>query len=138
MIALTTLLSIALAARTRPSEVWTREQEDDAGFLREKILTPPPRLGLSAENLPAAFSWADQDGKSLVTKNLNQHIPQCARPRLTAPPGPSRPGARDHIRRAHLISPFLSLCRLWQLLSTVTVTKCKLVCTYKDSSAIRR
>ena len=62
----------------RPSEVWTREQEDAAFTVREHISTAPPRHSLDAGDLPAAFSWADQDGKSLVTKSLNQHIPQYA------------------------------------------------------------
>jgi hypothetical protein len=28
------------------------------------------------EELPKAFSWKEVDGQSLVTKNLNQHLPQ--------------------------------------------------------------
>ena len=60
----------------RPSEVWTRAQEDAAFTVREHTSVVPPRHALKAEDLPAAFSWADQDGKSLVTKSLNQHIPQ--------------------------------------------------------------
>lgn len=31
---------------------------------------------LKAEELPKAFSWNNVDGRSLVTKSLNQHIPQ--------------------------------------------------------------
>ena len=73
------LVLSALAAQPgfrRPSEVWTRAQEDAAFSVREHLSVVPPRHALDAENLPAAFSWADQDGKSLVTKSLNQHIPQ--------------------------------------------------------------
>merc|ERR1712167_386382 len=70
------LLFIAFAAAASASEVWTREQENAAGFKRENILAPTPSETLDAMNLPSAFSWSDQDGKSPVTKNLNQHIPQ--------------------------------------------------------------
>lgn len=31
---------------------------------------------MRTEDLPAEFSWANKDGVSYVTKNLNQHIPQ--------------------------------------------------------------
>jgi cathepsin X len=64
----------ALAAR--PSEVWTRAQEDAAGIVRQRILTTPPSASIAIEDLPASFSWADKDGKSYITKSLNQHIPQ--------------------------------------------------------------
>ena len=76
LLATTVLHVSSLSPARRPNEVWTREQEDAAGFLRENVLTPPPRVKLSADDLPTAFSWADQDGQSLVTKSLNQHIPQ--------------------------------------------------------------
>ena len=38
------LIACTLAFTVKPGgEVWTREQEDRAGFLREHIKTPPPR-----------------------------------------------------------------------------------------------
>jgi len=37
---------------------------------------PLPSTYITADDLPAEFTWADVDGKSYVTKNLNQHIPQ--------------------------------------------------------------
>ena len=46
MVALT-LLSVAgfLAGQgARPNEVWTREQEDAAGIVREHILNPLPKV----------------------------------------------------------------------------------------------
>jgi len=70
------LIIPASLAFSHRNEVWTREQEDAAGIIRERITSPPPRLLLDAENLPASFSWADVGGVSLVTKSLNQHIPQ--------------------------------------------------------------
>jgi hypothetical protein len=68
-------LVLCTAAR-RPSEVWTREQEDAAGIVRERVLSLPPRHLMDAKDLPDSFSWGNQNGKSLVTKSLNQHIPQ--------------------------------------------------------------
>lgn len=92
-----TLAQDAVAAR--PNEVWSRAQEDAAGFLREHVSSPPPRLSMAAEDLPASFSWSDQDGNSLVTKSLNQHIPQyCVS--LIMPP------------ESNLLSP----CKLWELI----------------------
>ena len=38
--------------------------------------SPRPQEYIQTEDLPDAFSWADKDGQSLVTKSLNQHIPQ--------------------------------------------------------------
>jgi len=35
-----------------------------------------PSTYLSADDLPEEFSWAEVDGVSYLTKNLNQHIPQ--------------------------------------------------------------
>ena len=43
------------------------------------IKSPRPQETIRTEDLPEEFSWADQDGVSMVTKNLNQHIPQCKR-----------------------------------------------------------
>mmetsp|Transcript_87356 Transcript_87356/g.174781 ORF Transcript_87356/g.174781 Transcript_87356/m.174781 type:complete len:354 (+) Transcript_87356:73-1134(+) len=37
---------------------------------------PLPHTYLSFDDLPSEFTWGDINGKSLVTKNLNQHIPQ--------------------------------------------------------------
>jgi|AntAceMinimDraft_5_1070358.scaffolds.fasta_scaffold67682_1 hypothetical protein len=39
---------------------------------------PLPSSYLTADDLPEEFTWANADGQglSLVTKNLNQHIPQ--------------------------------------------------------------
>eukprot|EP00041_Stephanoeca_diplocostata_P012586 m.210664 g.210664 ORF g.210664 m.210664 type:complete len:396 (+) comp19014_c0_seq1:159-1346(+) len=61
---------------SRLSEVWTREQEDAAGIIRSKIESPVPQQYVRDEDVPVDFSWANQNGVSFVTKNLNQHIPQ--------------------------------------------------------------
>jgi hypothetical protein len=36
---------------------------------------PLPSSYLGLEDLPTDFNWADYNGQSFVTKNLNQHIP---------------------------------------------------------------
>ena len=72
-------IAIGFTSTVVGSEVWSRAQEDAAGILRERVLTPLPRDAIDADTLPASFTWADHNGQSLVTKSLNQHIPQ-ARP----------------------------------------------------------
>jgi cathepsin X len=37
---------------------------------------PTPNTYLTSDDLPETFSWADVNGKPMVSKNLNQHIPQ--------------------------------------------------------------
>ena len=37
-----------------------------------------PKDYVNKDDLPKSYSWANVNGKSLVTKSLNQHIPQCA------------------------------------------------------------
>eukprot|EP00037_Helgoeca_nana_P033386 m.417680 g.417680 ORF g.417680 m.417680 type:complete len:399 (+) comp30573_c0_seq1:30-1226(+) len=63
-------------ATGRMTEVWTRAQEDAAGVRRHSIAAPLPADTVRTEDLPDQFSWANNDGVSYVTKNLNQHIPQ--------------------------------------------------------------
>ena len=74
MLLATTISALALVQHK--SEVWTREQEDAAGIIRERLVNRPPRFGLAVTDLPASFDWGNKDGKSYVTKSLNQHIPQ--------------------------------------------------------------
>jgi len=38
--------------------------------------SPLPHTYIDVEDLPESFSWGDVDGKSYLTKSLNQHIPQ--------------------------------------------------------------
>ena len=40
------------------------------------FVLPQPKDYLSASDLPESFSWADINGTSYTTRNLNQHIPQ--------------------------------------------------------------
>ena len=76
----------AVSASRRRSEVWSRAEEDawhkEQGLPREVVLSPRPQDTIRTEDLPDEFSWMDKDGVSYVTKNLNQHIPQCPSPPL--------------------------------------------------------
>jgi len=62
----------------RPSEVWTREQEDKAGIIRNsyKIGAQPFETDMSIFELPQEFTWCDKDGVNYCTMSRNQHIPQ--------------------------------------------------------------
>ena len=95
----------AVSAERRRSEVWSRAEEDawhkEQGLPREVVLSPRPQDTIRTEDLPDEFSWMDKDGVSYVTKNLNQHIPQCPSPPLLPFPSP-----QNHPRRsAPLVFP---------------------------------
>lgn len=55
-----------------------------------------PKDYVNKDDLPKSYSWANVNGKSLVTKSLNQHIPQCAL-RFWKGGGEWAPCARTHI-----------------------------------------
>ena len=83
------LLALSAAptvSASRRCEVWSRAQEDawhkEQGLPREVVNSPRPQDTIRTEDLPDEFSWMDKDGVSYVTKNLNQHIPQCPSPPL--------------------------------------------------------
>lgn len=65
------------AVQRRMSEVWTREQEDAAGIIRNnyEVGAQPFESNMTNE-YPADFSWCDKDGVSYCTMSRNQHIPQ--------------------------------------------------------------
>ena len=42
----------------------------------EDYSLPLPHTYIDSSELPSSFTWADVNGTSFVTKNLNQHIPQ--------------------------------------------------------------
>lgn len=58
----------------RFNEVWTREQEDAAGIIREFILSPQPKDMNIA--VPPTFTWCNNSGVNYCTQSRNQHIPQ--------------------------------------------------------------
>mmetsp|Transcript_3304 Transcript_3304/g.3709 ORF Transcript_3304/g.3709 Transcript_3304/m.3709 type:complete len:352 (-) Transcript_3304:398-1453(-) len=62
----------------RPSEVWTREQDEAAGIVRNNYLlgTAPHELAEEDAEYPLEFTWCDKDGVNYCTMNRNQHIPQ--------------------------------------------------------------
>jgi len=66
------------AVHGRINEVWTREQEDAAGIVRNryKLGAQPFETAKPVENYPADFSWCDVNGTSYCTMSRNQHIPQ--------------------------------------------------------------
>jgi len=70
-------LAIACASARRPSEVWTSEQEDAAGIVRNnyKVGTAPHEF-MATGDLPKEFTWCNKDGKNYCTMSRNQHIPQ--------------------------------------------------------------
>jgi len=56
------------------NEVWTREQEDAAGIVQEFILSPQPK-DMNIQ-VPATFTWCNNNGVNYCTESRNQHIPQ--------------------------------------------------------------
>jgi len=68
----------ATNTRTRPSEVWSREQEEKAGIALES--SPGELMAwegmLGAEEVPKSLNWCNKDGVNYCTKSLNQHLPQ--------------------------------------------------------------
>jgi len=60
---------------TRRSEVLSREETEALGVIWRGNHSDSHEK-LSAEALPASFSWCDKDGKSYCTQSRNQHIPQ--------------------------------------------------------------
>ena len=49
---------------------------DDAVHNSAGLAAPLPHTYIESGDLPQSFNWADVDGKSYLTKSLNQHIPQ--------------------------------------------------------------
>jgi len=54
------------------SEIVIREDAIHNSFIQ----SPLPHTYIGSEELPESFNWGDVDGKSFLTKSLNQHIPQ--------------------------------------------------------------
>jgi cathepsin X len=61
----------ASAAGEYFSEIVIRE---DA--VHNNLKSPLPHTYIEMGDLPDSFNWGDVDGKSFLTKSLNQHIPQ--------------------------------------------------------------
>ena len=81
-IAILTLALVACAAASGyVSEVWTREQEIANGVVHNKFSSPLPHTYV--KDTPTSLNWGNMNGQNLITKNLNQHIPQYCK--LAAP-----------------------------------------------------
>ena len=57
-------------------QVWSREKEAATGIVRNSFTSPLPKDTVRTEDLPASFTWCDNNGTSYCTMNRNQHIPQ--------------------------------------------------------------
>ena len=65
----------------------TSRSEEESSFSEIKYLEghtvendytlPLPSTYIKQEDLPESFSWNNVNGKSYLTRMLNQHIPQC-------------------------------------------------------------
>ena len=71
------LALLAVPAVARKSEVWTPEQEDAAGIVRNNyVVGTAPHETMSDDEVPDELNWCDKDGVNYCTENRNQHIPQ--------------------------------------------------------------
>jgi len=68
--------AIATVAARRPSEVWTKAQEEAAGIVKSNHSGPLPHVYLAEKAMPDAHNWCDLDGVNYCTMSRNQHIPQ--------------------------------------------------------------
>merc|ERR1711988_1417221 len=62
-----------------PSEVWTREQEEAHGIVRNNYVlgtAPHEDPNMKLESMPDEFTWCNKDGVNYCTRSRNQHIPQ--------------------------------------------------------------
>jgi len=72
-------VTIANAVKAmRLNEVWTREQEEAAGIIRNNYREgkQPFECAESIDNYPSEFTWCDVDGVNYCSRSRNQHIPQ--------------------------------------------------------------
>ena len=69
--ALTLTSVFAVATAEYFSEIKIREDAVHSNFM-----SALPHTYIGADELPDSFNWGDVDGKSYLTKSLNQHIPQ--------------------------------------------------------------
>jgi len=62
----------------RQSEVWTSEQEDKAGIIRNgyRLGAQPFESNKSLDDYPSDFTWCNVNGVNFCTMSRNQHIPQ--------------------------------------------------------------
>jgi cathepsin X len=66
-------------SKGRKTELWTKEQTEQAGLVWNGNSSAVSSHDLLAEpeaGFPADFTWCDKDGVNYCTPSLNQHIPQ--------------------------------------------------------------
>ena len=70
-----------VGVHAQPSEVWTREQEDAAGVVRNRVKGSLAHLSADL-SMPAEFNWCNVqghasfvNGSNFCTMSRNQHIP---------------------------------------------------------------
>jgi len=66
---------LALAASVQATEYMNEIKIMDGHKKRSHVVSPLPHTYLVEEDIPDNFSWDNVDGKSYLTKHLNQHIP---------------------------------------------------------------
>jgi len=62
-----------------PSEVWTAEEEELHGIVRNNYrlgTRPHEDPSFNVSDMPDAFDWCNKDGVNYCTRSRNQHIPQ--------------------------------------------------------------
>jgi len=71
-------VSVYAGIQRRSSEVWTKEQEDEAGIVRNRYIlgVQPFESNKTIGDYPDNFNWCDNDGVNYCTMSRNQHIPQ--------------------------------------------------------------
>ena len=80
VIAMDTATTSTAATKKRFNEVKMMPGHDR----REMVSSPRPHEYTDHASLPDNFSWANVEGKTFVTKSLNQHLPQVRRWSLVA------------------------------------------------------
>jgi len=60
----------------RPNEVWSRQKEIEHGIVRSQFTSALPKDTIKSEDLPASFTWGNNNGVNYLTMSRNQHIPQ--------------------------------------------------------------
>jgi len=67
---------VGAIASASPGEYFNEIMISDDTVHNSFYQSPMPHTYIDVEELPESFSWGDVDGKSYLTKSLNQHIPQ--------------------------------------------------------------
>lgn len=69
-------LSMIAATSAQQGEYFNEIMIRDDAVHNSLFQSPLPHTYIDADDLPDSFSWGNVDGKSYLTKSLNQHIPQ--------------------------------------------------------------